>query len=126
MAHPPRVVVVIPCRDDARFLEECLAALERQTRAADRVIVVDNASSDDSAAVAARFGATVIEEPLVGIWPAAARGYDEAFPDADLIARLDADSRPHPDWIARIVAAFDADPGLGVLTGERSSTGRPG
>ena len=37
--------------------------------------------------------------------------------DADIIARLDADSRPHPDWVARLVRAFVADPGLGVLTG---------
>ena len=59
----------------------------------------------------------VVEEPKVGIWPAAARGYDEAMADADIIARLDADSRPHPDWIARLVRAFVADPGLGVLTG---------
>jgi glycosyltransferase involved in cell wall biosynthesis len=108
---------VIPCRNDAEFLERCLEALAAQTHAADRVIVVDNGSSDDSAAVAHRFAATVVEEPVVGIWPAAARGYDEAMPDADIIARIDADSRPHPDWIARLVRAFVADPGLGVLTG---------
>ncbi len=64
-----------------------------------------------------RFGADVYEEELTGIWPAAARGYDEALADTDIIARLDADSRPHPDWIARIVRAFVADPSLGVLTG---------
>ncbi|MEN2741241.1 glycosyltransferase family A protein [Microbacterium sp. X-17] len=117
MPSLPRVTVVIPCRDDASFLEECLAALNRQTRPAHRVIVVDNDSSDDSADVARRHGASVVEEPLVGIWPAASRGYDEALGASDIIARLDADSRPHPDWIARIVAAFTADPGLSVLTG---------
>lgn len=117
MSLSPRVTVVIPCRNDADFLEECLAALAVQTHPADRIIVVDNDSSDDSAAVARRFGATVFHEPLIGIWPAAARGYDEAMADADIIARLDADSRPHDDWIARLVRAFVADPGLGVLTG---------
>lgn len=114
---PLRVTVVIPCRDDAVFLEHCLRALDRQTHAPDRVIVVDNGSSDDSAAVARRHGAIVVEELTPGIWPAAARGYDEARADADVIARLDADSRPHPDWISRLVRAFIADPGLGVLTG---------
>jgi cellulose synthase/poly-beta-1,6-N-acetylglucosamine synthase-like glycosyltransferase len=34
-----------------------------------------------------------------------------------VIARLDADSRPHPDWLLRIERAFAADAGLGVLTG---------
>lgn len=119
MAVPlvPRIVVVIPCRDDADFLEECLAALDAQTHTADRVIVVDNGSADASADVARRHGAVVVTEPVIGIWPAAARGYDEAMADADIIARLDADSRPHPDWIARLVRAFVADASLGVLTG---------
>jgi glycosyltransferase involved in cell wall biosynthesis len=113
----PRVTVVIPCRDDADFLEACLAALAAQTHPPDRVIVVDNGSSDHSAEVARRHGADVIIEPEVGIWPAAARGYDAAMEGADVIARLDADSRPHPDWVAQLVRAFVADPGLGVLTG---------
>ena len=113
----PRVTVVIPCRDDAEFLDECLRALAAQTHRPDRVIVVDNASSDASADVARSHGADVIEESVVGIWPAASTGYDAARGSADIIARLDADSRPHPDWIARVVRAFVADPGLGVLTG---------
>jgi cellulose synthase/poly-beta-1,6-N-acetylglucosamine synthase-like glycosyltransferase len=114
----PRVTVVVPCRDDAPFLDACLTALATQTHPADRIVVVDNGSADDTAAVARRHGAAVIVEPVIGIWPAAARGYDVALEEgADIIARLDADSRPHPDWIARLVRAFVSDPGLGVLTG---------
>lgn len=112
-----RIWVVIPCRDDAQFLRECLQALHRQYRRPDGVVVVDNASADDTAAVATAFGAEVVFEPEVGIWPAAARGYDVAARDADIIARLDADSRPHPDWLARVEEAFAFDPSLGVLTG---------
>ncbi|WDG19306.1 glycosyltransferase family A protein [Microbacterium sp. Clip185] len=112
-----RIAVVIPCRDDAEMLAVCLRALAAQQRPADRIIVVDNASSDDSASVARAAGAEVVAESLVGIWPAAAAGYDAASADADVIARLDADSRPHPDWLVRIDRAFTADAGLGVLTG---------
>lgn len=107
--------MVIPCRNDAPFLEECLRALAAQTRPADAVVVVDNASADHSASLARAHGARVVSEPAVGVWPAAARGYDEVR-GFDVIARLDADSRPHPDWLARVVRAF-ADPALGVLTG---------
>ncbi|MFT4305621.1 MAG: glycosyltransferase family A protein [Microbacterium sp.] len=117
MPSPVRMVVVIPCRDDAPMLEECLTALAAQTRPADAVIVVDNGSSDDSAAVARRHGAEVVTEPRVGVGPAVAAGYDRAIRDADLVARLDADSRPRPDWLARIEAAFLADGRLDVLTG---------
>lgn len=116
MSLVPRVAVVIPCRNDASFLDACLRALAGQTRPADAVIVVDNDSTDDSADVARRHGARVVVEPQHGIWPAAAKGYDEAL-GFDIIARLDADSRPHPDWISRIVQAFVSDPHLGVLTG---------
>ena len=123
MPLPPVVAVVIPCRNDAPFLEECLAALAVQTRRPDRVIVVDNDSADASVAVARRFGAEVFDEPVVGIWPAAARGYDEAIEPtgggvpADIIARLDADSRPEPEWLSQVVRSFVADASLGVLTG---------
>ena len=117
MPLAPRVAVVIPCRNDAGFLDACLTALAAQTHQADVVIVVDNASTDASAAVARSHDAVVVHEPSIGIWPAAARGYDEALDRADIIARLDADSRPHSDWIARLVRAFVSDPALGVLTG---------
>lgn len=113
----PRVTVVIPCLNDAEFLDACLTALAQQTHPADRIIVVDNGSTDASADVARRHGADLYFEPLTGIWPAAAHGYDQARATCDIIARLDADSRPHPDWIARVVRAFVADANLGVLTG---------
>ena len=103
---PPRIVVVIPCRDDADYLDACLSALDRQTRRPDAVIVVDNASTDATADVARAHGATLLREERVGIWPAAARGYDDAAASADIIARVDADSRPHPDWVARLERAF--------------------
>ena len=70
----PRVTVVIPCRDDAEFLDACLTALAAQEHPADRIVVIDNASTDASAEVARRHGADVFREELIGIWPAAARG----------------------------------------------------
>ena len=113
----PRIAVVIPCRNDADYLDACLTALAAQTHRPDVVIVVDNASTDASAAVARAHDAVVVRESSIGIWPAAAHGYDEALDRADIIARLDADSRPHPDWVERLVRAFVSDPTLGVLTG---------
>lgn len=117
MPRPIRIVVVIPCRNDALMLDACLRALAVQTRAPDAVIVVDNDSADDSVTIARRYGIEPLTETLVGIWPAAARGYDAALAQADVIARIDADSRPHPDWVSRIETAFQDDDALGVLTG---------
>ncbi|NUU17760.1 glycosyltransferase family 2 protein [Cellulomonas humilata] len=111
----PTVSVVIPARDDAIALAECLALLARQTVAPREVLVVDNGSTDETAAVAVAWGARVVSELRIGIPSAAATGYDDV--DGDVIARLDADSRPDPDWVERIATCMAEHPDLDAVTG---------
>ena len=107
--------VVIPSLNDAEMLRHCLAALAAQTRAPDEIIVVDNGSDDDTAEVARAAGVRVVTEPVRGVLRATTAGFDAA--QGEIIGRLDADSRPAPDWAARIEERFDADPTLTALTG---------
>lgn len=111
----PSVTVVIPVYNDADMLRECLAALAFQTRPPENILVVDNGSTDDSAAVAVAGGAKVVHEPIRGILPATAHGFDAA--DDDILARIDADSRPDPPWLERILRHFERDATLAAVTG---------
>ena len=94
------ISVVIPSYNDASYVAACLDGLAGQTRPADEIIVVDNGSTDATTTVALAAGARVVTEPLRGIWPATAAGFDAA--SGDLLARLDADSIPAPGWLAEI------------------------
>lgn len=114
----PTVSVVVPVLDDAEHLRRCLDALATQSVRPDEVVVVDNGSRDDSAAVARAAGATVLTEPVRGIARASARGYDHA--SGDVLVRLDADSVPPHGWIADALRLL-ADPEVVAVTGP----GRP-
>lgn len=107
--------VIVPSYNDSAMLEQCLTALELQTRLPDEVIVVDNGSTDATARVARSHGARVVVEPRRGIPQATAAGFDAAR--GDVLGRLDADSVPGADWAERVVAAFEADPHLDALSG---------
>lgn len=124
-----RVCVVIPSWNDATLLRGCLEAVARQSRPADEVIVVDNASTDATADVARAAGARVVHEPVRGVARATAAGFDAAVgddpsrDDDTLLLRLDADSVPPPDWIARVLGHFADVPAPDAVSGPGEFTG---
>lgn len=107
--------VVIPALNDAAMLKTALEALAAQTRPADEIVVVDNGSTDDTAAVGRAGGARVVSQPVRGIYPATSTGYDEAR--GDVIVRIDADSVPPADWLAKIEARMATLDGRTAVTG---------
>ena len=72
------ISVVIPTRNGADMLAVSLAALARQTRPADEIVVIDNASTDHTAGVCAAAGARRIAVELPGIAASTGYGFDEA------------------------------------------------
>ncbi len=100
------VTVLIPVRDRPGLLDQCLAAVGTRYP----VRVVDDGSADPAAIrqIAARHGAVVLRREETG-GPAAARNTGLAGIGSDLIAFLDSDCVPPPDWIERL-AVHLADP----------------
>jgi glycosyltransferase involved in cell wall biosynthesis len=107
---------VIPVRNGGRDFERCLRGLRASTWADYELLVIDDGSTDGSAALAASLGARVLahDRPL---GPAAARNAGARAASGHIVFFLDADVVPHPDTIARIMARFAADPGLAALFG---------
>lgn len=118
------VAVVVPTYRRPDRLRRLLTALEAQTLPLDRfeVIVVDDASGDDTPAVLA---AAVIDSPLVlrvitapvNAGPAASRNRGWRATDAPLLAFVDDDVVPEPGWLVAGCDALAADAGLGVVQG---------
>jgi glycosyltransferase involved in cell wall biosynthesis len=104
-----RISVVIPCHNAAAFLDETLASVQAQTRAADEVIVVDDRSTDGSAEIARARGATVIEAPPPGR-AAAARNAGWRHTRGELIAFVDADDRWLPHHLEIVARLLEAHP----------------
>jgi glycosyltransferase involved in cell wall biosynthesis len=104
------VTVVLPCLNEADALPVVLAAMPPGYRA----LVVDNNSTDDTAAVARRLGADVVTEPLPGYGSAVHAGVLAAT--TPIVAVVDADGSLDPRELPRLVAALDdAD----LVTGRR-------
>jgi glycosyltransferase involved in cell wall biosynthesis len=99
--------VVIPARNAAWCLPRCLDALHEQDPAPAEVVVVDDASTDDTALVAERGGARVVRHPVRrGVGAAWATGIEAARGDA--IALVDADDSVEPGYIAALEGGFEA------------------
>lgn len=109
--RPSRVSVVITNYNYGEYVSE---AIESALPQADEVIVVDDGSTDESAAAISQFGDRVraIQQPNRGV--AAARNAGIAATTADYIVCLDADDRLDPRYVSACRAALDADRGLGI------------
>lgn len=111
MAHAT-VSVVIAAHNAAGTLHRALVTVVNQNYPDFDMIVVDDGSTDDTAAVAAACGARVVQQPNRG--PAAARNRGVSASRAKYIAFLDADDEWLPGRLARTVEALERAPGASL------------
>ena len=108
-SEQPFVSVVVPTRNRAQMLRELLSALERQEYESFEVIVVDDASEDETAVLLAEWQGTNrrafrLPRPW-GSYAARNRGVEEAR--GLLVAFTDDDCRPEPGWLTALVETME-------------------
>jgi glycosyltransferase involved in cell wall biosynthesis len=111
-----KVSVIVPVYNGARELDACLAALRASLRPGDELIVVDDASTDASHAIAEAAGAKVVRLSA-NSGGAAARNRGASEATGEILLFVDADVVVRPDTVARVAAAFMQQPDLAALFG---------
>ena len=113
-----KISAYIPCYNGAATLRQAIDGMRGQTQAVDELFVVDNGSSDGSAAVAEAAGVRVIRlERCLGRGASRARAMQEAA--HPLVVCCDASIALPPDFIANAVRWFE-DERVGAVSGRVS------
>jgi len=114
----PLVSIVIPVKDRAEDLRNCLHSLNRLDYPAERreIIVVDDGSSDATPRVALALGAVLVDSGAVGGGPAAARNRGAVAARGEILAFIDSDCTASPGWLRELLPAF-RDPEVAAVGG---------
>lgn len=103
LSSPPRIAAVIPALNEAPSIGRVVAGLLARTDVVlDRVIVVDNGSTDGTGDLAAEAGADVVREERRGYGRACLAGVLAAR-DAEIVVLLDGDAADDPGDLARVL-----------------------
>jgi glycosyltransferase involved in cell wall biosynthesis len=109
----PKVSIVVPCFNQEQFIAEALESVLHQTYHDWECIVVDDGSTDGSAAIIQRY--TQQDPRIVSFTKenggvAAARNFGFAKASGSLFVPLDGDDMVHPDFLRRAVECFTQYP----------------
>ena len=112
-----KISIVVPVYNDPQNLRECVTALQQEARSpAAEILVVDDASSDETPTVASQLGLTILRLPK-NAGPAAARNYGARHARGDILFFVDADVVIAPGAIERVLNAFVSQPDLIAVFG---------
>jgi GT2 family glycosyltransferase len=115
----PRLSVIVPAYQGSKVLPLSLSALGRSDlpRELWELIVVDDASTDDTALVAARYADTVVRLPNKPSGPAYGRNRGFEAARGEIIVFVDADVCVHTDTLRRFLSLFDDSPDVSAVFG---------
>lgn len=110
------ISAVIPCYNAAPYLAQAIESVQRQTRPVHEIVVADDCSTDDSAAIARRYGVRYVRLD-VNSGNAAARNRAMREATGDLLAWLDADDFWEPEHCEIVGGLLDRFPEAAVAFG---------
>jgi glycosyltransferase involved in cell wall biosynthesis len=112
-----KISLIIPAYNEEKYIGDCLQSVQKYAMGRlHEVIVVDNASTDNTAAVAGQFpGVKIVREEHKGLTHARQAGLEGAT--GDIIAYIDADTRISERWLATALGEFEKNEGLVSLSG---------
>lgn len=115
-SDPVSVSIIVPVYNNAQDLSDCLSALISAADAESEIIVVDDASTDNTPAVAAEKGVRVLRLAN-NSGPGAARNYGACHSNGDILFFVDSDVVVAPDAVRRIVKVFEDKPEVAAVFG---------
>jgi O-antigen biosynthesis protein len=108
----PKISVIVCSYNGARTLRQCLSALAELDYPNYEVIVVNDGSTDDTAAIAQDYAVRLINQPNKGL--SGARNTGLAASEGEIVAYLDDDAFPHRYWLRYLAAAFGRSAHVGI------------
>ena len=110
---PPLVSIVIPVHDQWAYTVRCLVAvLDHSRDVAHEVIVVDNGSTDQTPAGLAQIGGVRVHRNPTNLGFGRACNQGAALARGEFVLFLNNDTEPRRGWLAALLAAARADPGV--------------
>jgi glycosyltransferase involved in cell wall biosynthesis len=110
-----RYSVIVCAYNEERLLPGCLHSLLQQSFPPYEIIVINNASTDRTAAVATIPGVRVVDEPRKGL--VVARETGRRMSIGDVLVYVDADCRAPRDWLERLAQEFVGENPPAAVTG---------
>jgi len=108
----PRISVVVCSCNGGRTIRDACEGLRRLDYPDYEVIVVDDGSNDDTAAIAGQYDVRLIRTPNRGL--SSARNTGLAAATGEIVAYLDDDAYPDPHWLTYLAATFLSTSHVGV------------
>jgi GT2 family glycosyltransferase len=108
----PRISVVVCTHNGGRTIRDCCEGLRRLEYPDYEVIVVDDGSTDDTAAIVSAYDVHLIQTGNRGL--SNARNTGLAAAHGEIVAYLDDDAYPDPHWLTYLAATFRSTAHAGV------------